>query len=214
MRPSKKEEIRVKQFKVALFDLDGTLIDTEPQYTEFWRKAGQKYVPGMPDFAERIKGTTLVSMFENYFPDASVHQEIIDAIDAFEAQMQFPFVPGAVEYVRKLKAEGIKMAIVTSSNSNKLKSVWRSIPDFLNLFDKILTSEDFVASKPDPDCYLKGAAYFGAELADCVVFEDAITGLKAGQASGIYTVGLTTGNPPEVVSQYADMVISDFHQLL
>ena len=52
-----------------------------------------------------------------------------------------------------------------------------------SFFDAILTSEDFERSKPDPDCYLKGAALFGAERDECVVFEDSFNGLKAGRAA-------------------------------
>ena len=81
------------------------------------------------------------------------------------------------------------------------------------LFDRVLTSEDFTASKPAPDCYLLGAKIFGLDIDECVVFEDAINGLQAGMASGIYTIGITTTNTPDVVAQLSHHVIKDFTEL-
>ena len=53
--------------KAALFDLDGVVIDTESQYSLFWGSIGRQYRPDVPDFAERIKGTTLESIYANWF---------------------------------------------------------------------------------------------------------------------------------------------------
>ena len=78
------------------------------------------------------------------------------------------------------------------------------------LFDAILTAEDFERSKPDPDCYLKGAQRFGMQKDECVVFEDSFNGLKSGQAAGMFVVGLATTNPADSIRPYADVVVSDF----
>ena len=85
-----------------------------------------------------------------------------------------------------------------------------SLPE---LFDAILTSEDFERSKPDPDCYLKAANRLGASVKDSVVFEDSFNGLKSGRAAGMYVVGLATTNPAEAISPYADKVVKDYHEL-
>ena len=53
--------------KAALFDLDGVIIDTEPQYTEYWRSVGRKYFPDDKDFALKLKGQTLTCIFDKYF---------------------------------------------------------------------------------------------------------------------------------------------------
>ena len=73
-----------------------------------------------------------------------------------------------------------------------------------------LTSEDFDESKPSPDCYLKGAARFGATPEDCVVFEDSFNGLKSGRAAGMFVVGLSTTNEAEKITPLADVVIKDY----
>ena len=63
-------------FKAALFDLDGVVINTEPQYSVFWGAQGKEFHPEMADFAERIKGQTLTQIYAGYFsgPSAADHQ--------------------------------------------------------------------------------------------------------------------------------------------
>ncbi len=198
------------QFRAALFDLDGTLIDTEGQYTAFWEKTGREYRSDIPDLALRIKGTTLTNILATYFPEPALQEFIINEVNAFESQMKFPFVEGAERFVRDLRQRGVSCAIVTSSDKNKLANVWRAMPDFLNLFDAILTADDFAASKPAPDCYLAAARRLSQRKEHCVVFEDALTGLMAGKNAGIYTIGLTTGNPREKITPLCDYVVSNF----
>lgn len=200
-------------FKVALFDLDGTLFDTEGQYTIFWGQMAHKYRPDVPQLEYLIKGQTLVSIFDRFFPDAQVQQEIVEALNEYEAQMRYEFVPGALDFLEDLRAHGVKCAVVTSSNKPKMESVARQLPDFDKLFDRVLTSEDFSASKPAPDCYLLGARVFDARLDECVVFEDALNGLKAGVDAGIFTVGVATGKAEEEIRDHCHHVIKDFRYL-
>ena len=197
-------------FKAALFDLDGTLFDTEPQYTIFWGRTARRYRPDVPNLEYAIKGTTLTQIFANYFPDPQVQAEITEALNDWEGTMRYEFVPGALDFLHDIKAHGVKCAVVTSSNMVKMKSVARQIPEFHSLFDRILTAEDFTASKPAPDCYLLGARVFDADIQECVVFEDAFTGLQAGMSSGIMTVGLTTGLTAEQIKDKCNHIIPDF----
>ena len=199
--------------KAALFDLDGTLIDTEDQYTVIWGKICRKYRPDIPRLEYLIKGTTLVQIFERYFPNKADQVEIDQFLDKSEAEMDYRFYPGALAFIEDLKKNGVKCAIVTSSNQKKMASVRKAIANFDNLFDKVLTSEDFSASKPAPDCYLLGAKVFGCEKEECAVFEDAFTGLQAGMSSGIFTFGITTCNSREAIADKCNYVIDTFEGL-
>lgn len=199
--------------KAALFDLDGTLIDTEDQYTVIWGKICRKYRPDIPRLEYLIKGTTLVQIFERYFPNKEDQVEIDQFLDKSEAEMDYSFYPGALAFIEDLKKNGVKCAIVTSSNQKKMASVRKAIANFDNLFDKVLTSEDFSASKPAPDCYLLGAKVFGCQKDECAVFEDAFTGLQAGMSSGIFTFGITTCNSREAIADKCNYVIDTFEGL-
>lgn len=197
----------MKELKAALFDLDGTLCDTESQYSIYWGETGKKYRPDIPHFDQVIKGTTLTQILGKYFPEPTVSKKVEDGIAEWETRMDYRFYPGAIDFVKDLKAHGVKCAIVTSSNKLKMDNVYKQHPDLDQLFDRILTAEDFKASKPDPDCYLLGAKIFGCELDECVVFEDAINGLKAGMAAGIFTIGLATTNEPATIKEYCNHLL-------
>ena len=198
------------QRSIALFDLDGVILDTEGSYTAFWDDYGSRHF-SEKDFGLKIKGQTLVKILDDYFPEENERKSITDAINDFERNMSYPFVPGVENYIKSLKSNGIRTAVVTSSNLPKMENVYRCHPGFKEMFDIILTSEDFSESKPSPYCYLKAMRLFGAGPEDCVVFEDSLAGLQAARASGAFVTALTTTNPEEVVRNYADLVIRDFN---
>ena len=198
------------QRSIALFDLDGVILDTEGSYTAFWDDYGSRHF-SEKDFGLKIKGQTLVKILGDYFPEENERKAITDAINDFERKMSYPFVPGVENYIKSLKSNGIRTAVVTSSNILKMENVYRCHPGFREMFDMILTSEDFSESKPSPYCYLKAMRLFGAGPEDCVVFEDSLAGLQAARASGAFVTALTTTNPEEVVRNYADLVIRDFN---
>ena len=200
-------------FRVALFDLDGTLINTENQYTEFWERVGKELDLNIPNLAQIIKGRTLTSIFSNFIPSLELQKEISIRRDLFESQMQFPFYPGVLDFLEDVRKNGVKCAVVTSSNKAKMAAVKRKIPNFDELFDKVLTAEDFSASKPDPACYLYGAQVFSAQKCQCVVFEDAVNGLQAGMSSGMFTIGFATTNPRHVIAPLCHPVQDDFLHL-
>ncbi len=198
--------------KAALFDLDGVVFDTEPQYTDFWGEQCREFHPDCPGLELEIKGQTLQQIYDRYFSgDLLAKQELItERLDAFERNMAFRFVTGFEAFVNDLRAQGVKTAVVTSSNRQKMEAVYVECPGFKQLFDAILTAEDFAKSKPDPDCYLKAAARFDAKPSECVVFEDSFNGLKSGRGAGMFVVGLSTTNPSEAISPLSDVVIGNY----
>lgn len=195
----------------VLFDLDGVLIDTEGQYSDFWKRIGQSYYPEKKDFAKEIKGKTLVQIYQQYFSgQVDVQHAITQALAAFEQQMSFAFIPGAFGFVASLRQEGYKVAVVTSSNQEKLRCLLNEHPDFYSYFDRVFTAEDATRSKPAPDCYLSAAASFGFDAADCYVFEDSLNGLRAGLDSGATVVGVATTYDAERIAPFCHYVIHDF----
>ena len=195
---------------IALFDLDGVILDTEGSYTAFWDDYGSRHF-SEKDFGLKIKGQTLVKILGDYFPEENERKAITEAINDFERNMSYPFVPGVENYIKSMKSNGIKTAVVTSSILLKMENVYRCHPGFREMFDIILTSEDFSESKPSPCCYLKAMILFGAGPEDCVVFEDSLAGPQSASASGAFVTALTTTIPEEVVRNYADLVIRDFN---
>ena len=204
--------------KACLFDLDGVVFDTEPIYTKFWHNVGVKYCPTIPNFAHNIKGQTLVQIYDKYFAGEKDKQEdITKDLNDFERNMPFVYIAGFEDFIKGLRCKGIKTAVVTSSNLEKMQNVYNKHPKFKGYFDEILTSEDFVESKPSPDCYFKAAARLDVPLEECIVFEDSFNGLQSGIASGARVIGLATTNSiaeiepftKEVITNYEGFTLSD-----
>ena len=151
--------------KAALFDLDGVVFNTEPQYSVFWGAQCREFHPELPGLENKIKGQTLVQIYDAWFSGPLEGQQavITARLDDFERQMSYDYIEGFEDYIRSLRQQGVKTAVVTSSNQPKMEAVYAKRPEFKTLFDAILTSEDFERSKPDPDCYLKAAQRFGID---------------------------------------------------
>lgn len=195
----------------ALFDLDGVVLDTERQYDIIWGRIGKKYHPETPGFAKQIKGMTLESILNTHFPAPEARNEVERMLYDFEAkEMKYKYVAGAHSYIISLRNVGVQTAVVTSSNNDKMRDVRAHMENFDSLFDTIVTAELTPRSKPEPDCFLKGAELLGRAADECVVFEDSLNGIRAGRAAGMLTVGLSTTFGRERVAELADIVIDDF----
>ncbi len=195
----------------ALFDFDGVVMDTEPQYTVFWNEQGLKYL-GVENFGATIKGQTLNQIYEaNFTGDlVEMRQQITNDLNLFEKQMTYEYLPGVQHYLKELREKGVGIALVTSSNVEKMDNIYNAYPDFKNQFDHILTGEMFQNSKPHPECFLLGMKLLGAEPENSYVFEDSFHGLQAGRASGATVIGLATTNSRGAIASKADYVIDDF----
>lgn len=202
----------MRKFAV-LFDLDGTLLDTECQYSTFWESQCLKY-HNDKDIALQIKGTTLKSIVTRYFSfDEKVTKQVLEDLYDFEFKMTFPFVKGAERFIKELNDNDIPVAVVTSSDMNKMRNVFTAHPDFKDLFDVFLMAEDYTESKPSPECFLVAAERLGVMPQDCFVFEDSELGIEAGNRAGMTVVGLSTTLPVEFVSSRVKLCIPDFENI-
>ena len=207
-------QVNISDFSAVLFDLDGVIVDTEGQYSLFWKQIGEEYMPGMPDFALAIKGRTLTQIYDTYFPDAADRAAITERLNAFERQMDFPYIAGAREFLEALQAQGVPTAIATSSNCDKMACLYARHPEIKNLVTAVLTAEDARRSKPAPDCYLAAAERLGADISKCIVFEDSPNGLAAGRASGAFVIGVCTSLAATEIEPLCDAYIEDFKEFI
>ena len=107
----------------VLFDFDGVVVDTETQYSVFWHKMGVDYL-GMEDLESRVKGQTLMYIYDTFFPGMTKErEEITVGLDRFEQDMSYRFCSRVEEFIaRSSPVNGVKMAVVTSSNDKKMES--------------------------------------------------------------------------------------------
>lgn len=194
----------------VLFDFDGVVMDTETQYSIFWHKVGVDYL-GMDDLENRVKGQTLTYIYDTFFGGkAKEQEEITAALIRFEQEMDYDYIPGVLDFIADLRRNHVQMAVVTSSNDQKMAAVYRARPEVRTMFDRILTAEMFTRSKPAPDCFLLGMEVFGTTPDTTYVFEDSFNGLKAGMASEATVIGLATTNPRESIAPLCHCVLDDF----
>lgn len=194
----------------VLFDLDGVLIDSENLYTDFWREIDSVYPTGVADFANVIKGNTLTKILNTYFPNNDIQNEIKLRLHKFEDEMRYPIFDGVINFLEELKSHNIPTAIVTSSDDEKMKSLFKQHPQIKDYFNVIITGSVVTHSKPHPEGYLIAAKAINRQAENCFVFEDSIQGLEAGMASGATVIGLTTSNPIEKLINKAHKLIDSF----
>lgn len=215
----------MEKYKCVLFDMDGVMLDTESQYDIFWGNIGKKYYPNTPDFSKIIKGTTLPNILKKYFSDIpkSEVDVLVQELDEFESNMTFHEIPGSIAFLESIKQSGIKVGLVTSSTDTKMKSVNTTL-HFDKVFDTIVTAADVKQGKPNPDCYLLGAAKLNAKPEDSIVFEDSIAGIQAGYSAGMTVIGVATTLSKQqldtekkckaIISDFKDFSISNLEELL
>ena len=197
----------------ALFDLDGTLVDTEPQYDDFWGRQGGRIlgVENEIEFARKVKGQTLKGILATHFAnvDKSVHEQITQELYVFESTMSFPLFEGVLDALEFLKKQGIKTALVTSSPAKKLEYALTQT-GLKKYFDTTVCAADVTEGKPSPQCYLLASQKLCSKPEECIVFEDAIAGLKSGRAAGMRVVGVKTNLADNVIEPLSDITIDNF----
>lgn len=193
----------------ALFDLDGVLIDTETEYTRIWGEIDRRFPSGIDNFPLVIKGTTLPHILSTYYPE-NLRDEVVDMLRRSEAEIEYRPIEGAFEFLEALAEAGIPAAVVTSSNDEKMATLYRQLPDFPGRFATIVTACDISRSKPDPEGYMLAARRLGLPSERCCVFEDSFQGLEAGRRAGGRVVALATTNPRHTLNDLADLIIDDF----
>lgn len=201
----------MNHLKIALFDFDGVVVDTEPIYDLFWNEANVRYEIGIENFADVIKGQTLPAIIKGYMSDRSEEfcRRVYEESAEYERTMALPPMKGSIEFVRMLKAKGVKLGLVTSSDDAKVKRAFKEL-DLNGVFDSVVTADRIIEGKPDPSCYLLAAKDLGVRPDQCLVFEDSFAGAKAGTDAGMRVIALTTTNPVQSWTGKVYKVIPDF----
>lgn len=196
-----------------LFDLDGVLIDSEREYTRIWKEIEMLFPTGIENFALKIKGQTLSKILDDNFPDKDVREKVTALLHEKEKGMTYSYCPGAVGILTSLRKSFKPSAVVTSSDEVKMRHLYSDLPEFRSYIDLIVDASQVTNSKPHPQGYLLAAERLGIDIRNCVVFEDSVQGVMAGQASGAFVVGITGTKSREELSPYCDTVIDGLEEI-
>ncbi|MFF0113426.1 HAD family hydrolase [Streptomyces prasinus] len=181
----------------VVFDLDGTLVDSEPNYYEAGRLTLAEH--GVPDFSwaehERYVGIstreTITDWRERYGLRASV-EELLEVKNGHYlrlARASTRVYPEMRRFVELLAAEGVPMAVASGSSPEAIGAILAGTRLDAHL-RTVVSAEEVPRGKPAPDVFLEAARRLGADPADCVVVEDAVPGVAAAHAAGMRCVAI------------------------
>jgi beta-phosphoglucomutase len=185
--------------KGVLFDMDGVLVDSEQFICKaaimMFSELGVKVIP--EDFSP------FVGMGENrYLGGVADKYDIKINIEKVKARTYELYglivrgklapLPGAHEFIAKCRKKGLKLALVTSADRVKMEINLNEIRLPGDTFQSIITGLDVENKKPFPDIYIKAAGSLGPEPHECLVVEDAVSGVKAGKSAGCRCLAVTT----------------------
>ena len=179
----------------VIFDMDGTMFDTERMWATFWEPAlaalGLPYREGLAEAARGTAGVTTRNVVRQFYgPDCDA-EAIVDSLHRVADEVFFsasvPKKPGLDALLAWLKARHIPMAVASSSREAMIRhnlDVWGLTQDFT----AIVSGQHVAHSKPDPEIFLLTAQKLGVEPSRCLVLEDSYNGVRAGAAGGFVTV--------------------------
>ncbi|MBA3521096.1 MAG: HAD-IA family hydrolase, partial [Gemmatimonadales bacterium] len=185
-----------------IFDIDGTLIDTNLAHVEAWVRAFARLGYKIP--ADRIEveigkgGDKLVSSVVGQSGEEcdgeSLRRVQQDEFLAIAAQQRFPVFPRVPELFRALRERGIRTALATSSNQRHLRGTLESAGiDLPALADEMVTKDDAEASKPAPDLVLAAAEALGLSPAQCALVGDTPYDAESAHGAGVVCLGVLSG---------------------
>lgn len=189
----------------ALFDMDGTLLDSGAAVTASWTLFAEEHGLDPAEVLASVHGVRAADSIARYLPADEVEAETVRLIEReLELLDGIVEIPGAAELLRALPEAGIPVAIVTSAPRDlalaRLSAAGIPLPAL------IVSGDDIAEGKPAPDGYLEAAHRLGADPARCVVFEDADAGIRAGIAAGarVIVVGEHAGASTTGLTRIAD----------
>ncbi|MDQ4127221.1 MAG: HAD-IA family hydrolase [Actinomycetota bacterium] len=203
-------------YRALLFDLDGTLAETDSLHLPTWVDALAPYGVEVDEafYKERISGRSTLEIVRDLLPDLT-EEEGVSLGDAKEAAFreratELEPLPGLVDFVEEGKRRGFKIALVTNAPKENVLAILPALR-LQDFFETVVLGDEVRAVKPDPAPYKAALERTGVPAEEALAFEDSVSGIASSVAAGIPTVGIASTQEPERLRQAgAFMVTKDF----
>lgn len=196
-----RRETTMREFDAILFDMDGTLVDSEPLHALAWTRTVESFglTPPPGDWTERFVGGTDAKTLQGVvgmFPalagiDGILERKRLIFRELVAGRGSALVMPGLVSSLRQLGAAGYRMAVGTNAVLVNCRAVLRAA-GLLQYFAALSTFDLVERAKPAPDIYLAAASRLQCPPERCIVVEDSAAGAAAGKAAGCHVVGIAS----------------------
>jgi HAD superfamily hydrolase (TIGR01509 family) len=203
-------------YRALLFDLDGTLAETDSLHLPTWVDVLRPHGIEVDEafYRENISGRSNGEIVRELLPNLS-KEEGRDIADAKEASFreragELEPLPGLLDFLQEARKRGLKTALVTNAPEENVEAILLALKlgDF---FDEVVLSDEVGPVKPDPAPYRAALDRLGVSPEEALAFEDSTSGISSSVGAGIPTVGIaSTQNPQRLQEAGAFMVAEDF----
>ena len=206
------------EVKAVIWDMDGIIADTAQYHHKGWqivfRKRGTNYTE--EDFRRNTgkRSDTIVrEVFGEKIPQNEITEIIREKDETFRQLMgqKIKLFPGVLKLITALKEHGFKIAIASSAPMENIQLITRSLK-IDNRFDAIISGWEVTKGKPHPQTFLLAAEKLGVAAEDCIVIEDAISGVAASKRAGMRCIAVTNTTSREELRE-ADLIIDTLEEI-
>lgn len=222
-------EIRkiLEKKKLHIFDMDGTLVNLEELNRTSYSKTVKKYFNlnlTSAEYQKYFSGTKTALAFDSYLQNKNVEEYSVDElIKNFRSKKDYSLkndfdqcvslIPNSDEYLQHLKEDG-KVIVLATSTIRSFTEIILGGLRIIDYFDYIITAEDVVNGKPDPEIYNLSVKKAGLSKEISVVYEDSKNGIMSAKSASFLCIGVHTQGFNDDAVKGADYIINDYSEIL
>jgi HAD superfamily hydrolase (TIGR01509 family) len=203
-------------YRALLFDLDGTLAETDSLHLPTWVDVLRPHGIEVDEdfYRENISGRSNAKVVEDLLPDLSAEdgRDLTGAKEASfrERAHELEPLPGLLDFMEEGRRRGLSLALVTNAPEENVEAVLLAL-ELREFFDEVVLSDEVGPVKPDPAPYRTALEKLGLSPEEALAFEDSTSGIASSVGAGIPTVGIASTQAPETLEDAgAFMVAEDF----